>query len=682
MDLPTCPACGQSVLDEDAENCPFCGASMRGKPSSAPKPKATAAPKAAAAPAPAAPTAKKTEPRPTVKRPTGEEQYIEAETPATRRVIKASPKPARGRTYRVVCPMCETQGFIPRQAAGMEVRCPNPKCLVPVFTAPPLEVDQPEPEPPKASGLSPLVLGAVGLAILGAAGFFGWYFFIRDDAPTELGPATVYQPQEAAERETADDGPVDGDNGGTEPQQPAEPELPPDEVVRRALAQMQKTARIDRTDGNRSKPYSRKLAAEAYALAGDVDGAFEQIRQLGVVRADPSDAVEPLVEIAWQQHAAGKEDEARQRIAEAQRLAEELSNYGRDRLESATSLAIALVAFGQIEPARALLEEYHDGGPAGQLSAWLHYVRDLETFDLDTALQHGPVLPWANPQWTAVTQGLVLHGFADEALKWAGAAEEPAVRTESVIAWAEALTALALRDGGTEDLSQIDSAAASMPPAEQARLFARVAGVFFAHGRNDEATAWLSKATASLQQVSAPQPASLPDLRTMYREPTIDATPLRMAAVAAAEIARVQAELGQPEPAWSSMQTALNFTRAMTPSPVVVEEHIQSVTSRRDQIQDQLRSELSLDSADEAATAYIRYRQQTERLLAAARERFDLQAALLAEAAEWGLHGPVWSEVQSRSAHADAGAREPYLKSSRVPSVLLRVVDDDEMAEQ
>ena len=30
MDLPSCPACNQSVLDDDATHCPFCGASMSG----------------------------------------------------------------------------------------------------------------------------------------------------------------------------------------------------------------------------------------------------------------------------------------------------------------------------------------------------------------------------------------------------------------------------------------------------------------------------------------------------------------------------------------------------------------------------------------------------------------------------------------------------------------------------
>jgi len=61
MDLPTCPACKQSVLDDDAVDCPFCGAPMKGGPaparSSAPPKSASprAASTKAAAPKTAAP---------------------------------------------------------------------------------------------------------------------------------------------------------------------------------------------------------------------------------------------------------------------------------------------------------------------------------------------------------------------------------------------------------------------------------------------------------------------------------------------------------------------------------------------------------------------------------------------------------------------------------------------------
>ena len=48
MEFRTCPACQASVLEDDVEDCPFCGASMSGKPAAKPKPTATAPAKAGA----------------------------------------------------------------------------------------------------------------------------------------------------------------------------------------------------------------------------------------------------------------------------------------------------------------------------------------------------------------------------------------------------------------------------------------------------------------------------------------------------------------------------------------------------------------------------------------------------------------------------------------------------------
>ena len=57
MDFPVCPSCRQSVIDDDAVDCPFCGASMKAKPGAKPTPK----PAAAATKGPA--TAAKANPR-------------------------------------------------------------------------------------------------------------------------------------------------------------------------------------------------------------------------------------------------------------------------------------------------------------------------------------------------------------------------------------------------------------------------------------------------------------------------------------------------------------------------------------------------------------------------------------------------------------------------------------------
>ncbi|MFN9959204.1 MAG: hypothetical protein ACK55I_39430, partial [bacterium] len=55
---------------------------------------------------------------------------------AASQAIQATLKPEKGRLHKVVCPMCEQAGFVPKTAIGKQVRCANDKCMVPIFTAP------------------------------------------------------------------------------------------------------------------------------------------------------------------------------------------------------------------------------------------------------------------------------------------------------------------------------------------------------------------------------------------------------------------------------------------------------------------------------------------------------------------------------------------------------------------
>ncbi|MFP6701458.1 MAG: zinc ribbon domain-containing protein, partial [Planctomycetaceae bacterium] len=158
MDLPSCPACNQSVLDDDAIHCPFCGASMSGDATSVPVPQhptPTTTPaqtdseldKAATddSPQPTGPTNQlKTAAPPS---PDGSDPFAIDPT-VSKQAIPAAPKATRKRTWRVHCPMCDTPGFLPRQAAGHDVKCANPECLVPIFTAPASSDETPPPPEP------------------------------------------------------------------------------------------------------------------------------------------------------------------------------------------------------------------------------------------------------------------------------------------------------------------------------------------------------------------------------------------------------------------------------------------------------------------------------------------------------------------------------------------------------
>ncbi|MCA9098970.1 MAG: hypothetical protein KDA36_11310, partial [Planctomycetaceae bacterium] len=128
-----------------------------------------------------------------------------ASSPGTQRPGTAKPRPtadeifdektdvshaipvSKSRTPRtpeaVTCPMCDTTGYIPAQAFGRDVKCPNPECLAPIFTAPHKNSTSPA-EPTRErkkrdSGVPlPLVISIstlVGIVALGVS----WFIYVR-----------------------------------------------------------------------------------------------------------------------------------------------------------------------------------------------------------------------------------------------------------------------------------------------------------------------------------------------------------------------------------------------------------------------------------------------------------------------------------------------------------------------
>src|SRR5262249_16223846 len=87
------------------------------------------------------------------------------------------------KTLEVKCPMCETKGFISPKAAGKLVKCCNPECMVPIFTAPVVEKKQvPAPPPKPKSKLPWYIVGVVVVA--GIAGASIW--FKNQQGPMEI----------------------------------------------------------------------------------------------------------------------------------------------------------------------------------------------------------------------------------------------------------------------------------------------------------------------------------------------------------------------------------------------------------------------------------------------------------------------------------------------------------------
>jgi hypothetical protein len=268
-----CPSCQASVLDDDAEVCPFCGSPMdpaKAKgyvpPGGAAKPPAekAAAPKAAAAARPAEPAAKpvaKAAPKKAAA-PAASDDPFAINVAAGTNAIPLSAKRTQQRPNKVVCPMCDTVGFASDAASGKEVRCANPKCLVPIFTAPDFAAPPPAEPEPQPSSLVPTLLTFGTVALILIAGASVWWFVLRKPAP-----ATPTVPVANNPDKPDVEAPPEVDPAAVpEKEEPAAPAPPSPTETLAAVLKRWVSIQDDITQPAQ-QPLRRRYAAESYALA-------------------------------------------------------------------------------------------------------------------------------------------------------------------------------------------------------------------------------------------------------------------------------------------------------------------------------------------------------------------------------------------------------------------------------
>lgn len=655
MDLPSCPACGQSVLDEDAADCPFCGASMSGKGGGGGAPAKTAA-KAGAAKAGAKKKAEKEGDS-----AKGDDPF-EVASPVTGKVIQLQPKPSKGRLHRMVCPMCETPGFHSKKAAGRDVKCANTECLVPLFTAPPLEEQvaaEPVAEKKKGMGVgSYVVIGVIAAAALGGG---AWY--LGDDSSTPNNPGAEFDPTKLGTAGTPGVDPPDGsdpgpDNDGqttvvVEPVVPAGP--PAAELRKKALEWMYQLS-LD-ADANR-KPYCRRLAAEAWARMGpgneqEVESHLTQLEKTGGSRM-VYQKILPKVEVAWQKLAAGDQAGA---LAEANGFAsqlEQLPPQGMLALDTVTELAVLHVALGQEDEARKLLASRENIGPLGQLMESLARAR-FTGLPFEKAVAQRPPLGWTDPQAVAVTVGLTARGLDAQAQAWATTAE-------CVAAWAQTTI---LRAGTAAPLANIQTHGESMAPVDRARFLSRVGLALYAIGAQAEAKTVVSTANTTLTSLETPAPMKRPDLQEQRTYTPPDKTAQRDAAFAALEVAQLELAVNGADAAWKSIEFALGQTRGIAPSLTAAREPNRVIARLKPAgVMAQLRVKYGLQTDDETRNEFRLYQNRIARLERSAADRFALQERILTATAEWGLVDQAWAEMQSRATSESLDDNEPWYESS------------------
>lgn len=692
MDFRSCPSCKASVLEDDVDECPFCGASMSGKPSPATAGKPAAPAKPGAKPAAGAPQksssasvptagARPTAPgagRPGAKPPAGSgnaagsgnkgkadsDDPFDVDTSAMRRAIKLAPKPVKGRTLEVVCPMCETPGYLLPTDAGKDVQCCNPSCMVPVFKTKKPKVE----EAPKAEskGNKTLILAGIGAAVL-IGGVAVW---LVTSGPEDPGLVVTPIAPVVEEKDKTDLVPSNQIHVQTE-----KPLLTLAEVKKQSLDSIVDRAR--QRDKNRQIEYGVQQAAISFAISGDLKRAQEQIKRLQ--QANQGIAylqILPLTEVGWLQLRTGKKAEAAATAKEALALTKSLPKSVRKSHDSAMALAALLVATEQVDDAQSVIDQGHDDTIRGSLSLFWRMAVHGRTFDVDLESQ----LPWhvgvAEPMRMGVVEELVVRKFADQALAFAGVTKDSASQAACRAAWAGRLV---LTQSAAAAVPTVTAAieAGKFDAATQTQVWSAVAGA--AHVLKDSATAKasLEKAVAAMGSVEAPTSMKTPGRKEIYDsdgKPNLglpDSAPSRSAAQAASSVAIVQLHLGQKDAALEMVRKGLDFYRGMTPGPVATKNLVDECHKQENLVRADLAKVLGIpNTTDRVRIAFNRYRQQCGRLNDLATKRLDLQVVLLRYFAEAGLLEQVWTIAQERGAVSDVSLQEPYL-TTQLPGFLL-----------
>lgn len=680
MDLPSCPSCGQSVLDDDAEDCPFCGASMSGKPGAKPATASTSDNK------PAGP--KKRQSKQADSEKSSSDDPFDLASPVTRKVVQLLPKPAKGKVHRIVCPMCETTGFQSKKAAGREVRCSNKECLVPIFTAPSLEGEEkPEVASAAAADTSATESEPKKLSI-------GAYIGIAVAAALILGGGAIYFTSEPAEKELTAEEQLALKRGGSSPVTPDTPDQvappvdsgptdtvpveqsgsntgrkgPPVAEMRETALRLMEHTSLQR-DRNQRKPFCRRLTAEAFALAGDFDAVQQQLTQLDKVGPQLKYyRILPLVQVAWKQLESGNAAGATASVQEALPLVADLPAFGTLATDTVTELSTLLVAMDRAPEAIALLNKRNDSGSLGQFLESRSRSESTSQQPFDVAVSIRPVTGWSAPQWVSVVVSLTTRGMSEKALAFATSAPDQVKVVDCLSGWAEASLIVAGDDGPLESIGR---AIQSLDRTAQSRIHSRCALTLHSLGKPALATAPLSRAKELLPSPGEPFTIDLQRLKSGAELDLPDAQPVRRAVLAAAELAHAQAVLDNSEDAWNSTLQAMNLARTMAPALPVAEKPFAEIKQRGEAaIIEELKSLRNLLTDDEARIAYQNYRNRSRQLLNAAQERLTLQEQVLTEVLDWGFADQIWDEIRNRSDEVNAGpAHEPWFDTNLVKAL-------------
>jgi hypothetical protein len=646
---------------------------MKSKPGTKSAPVAAKPPVTAAKPnAPKAAGIKSVAGKPTLP---GDDFPFEVELTVGKAAIQAMPNPTKQRSLKLICPKCDTPGYLPANAAGQDVRCANPKCVMPVFTAPaPKKVEvAPPPPPPKPSNL-PFVAGATVVLMLTIGA--GLYFV--NSLPANSGARL----KELSEEDRLLMGESVGgpknkravtatkkENSAAETKEnvvatPDATSVDKETRIKSALQQM-KDSSLDKV-AQRSKPYCRQQAAEACAMLGETSAMRDHLDQLMKVGIDVSYyRITPLLDLFWVDFAKGDKKSSANSMDIVMSEVPKIPKFGRTRLEIAGRVAAALVASGRSQDALTLLTDFQATDLDAQLAARLQIAMDGKVSPISDRYS---ILPWKYPQAVATTASLINRGQLESAEKWAASQTSDDAKAECLSIWAEEIASRKAAPGSVDAGGAIAAAVSSLPPVLASRVWSRAGSGRLLAGDEAGVMAAIKLAQSKLGEVNKPVECKMPAVKVTegFRLPA--AGPLLQGATAAAELAYLQAQFTATKAAAEdSLDLALAFVDATAPSLAVAQQRQDEVKRLGlGGLQKLLKEELRKKNDDEARTAANNYRRSLNDITEAAQQRFDIETQLLSRlrGAGLGLDSKIWIIVNTRTIADDINKRDNFFATN------------------
>jgi hypothetical protein len=665
MDLRFCSACGQSVLDDEATICPFCGKAMDGsgggrsarpapgKPASAPgfpRRKDTAAaegiPPAGRAGSRQSADAPSSRPgssgssaasgnsqtgrpgTPPNQKSAGESRPIQAGISAKKSsadeddpfdlgagiqqkdVIQALKKPEKGRLLRVVCPMCEQAGFVSKAAIGRQARCANEKCMVPIFTVQdPTQPAEPDRLARARSSAAPSADAQAQsrsrqknpLIIYGIAGALLLVLVIGLSAYLNRTPEV---PSDLTK-------PIyTGTSGNNAPEEvPEVKEAPPEQVVAtpeseaaRLVKRMIATARHA---ANRDKGMARRMTSDIMLRLNDRQLAAQELSQLLTVsRQSAYYEIVPLV-MEYFRHPEADHKEFLERI---RKDAAGIPGSGRTALESVMAMATIYLVSGDTDAAKKLIESHQrdlsvsQNRDAVSCAAWYF----ASACRLEAGLPPLPmldVITFNDPLRAGVTINLCCQNRWTEALAWSQESGDPSVTGDLLMVIASHAIE---RKAEPEVIARIEQAADPVHEMLALRVRARVAGGM----KDSERLKKVEELTLALPERP---PVSLKNFSAVLDGNFPDRTSPLLTVTALTEVAIAAHLNNRPELCSDAVRRMLNAILSLAPSTAETRTAQNKIERQPDAVRKPLAAERQLTTETDIDNAFRSYRRKLDR---------------------------------------------------------------------